>query len=289
MLINNCEIKVLVKGRPITEFFHNGQFFIEGRGGSNYEIEFRNNNRFRVEVVLSVDGLSVTDGKPAGEQSSGYLVEALSYVKVPGWTLNNEAAAAFAFSASRGGSYVEQTTGSPVNKGVIGALVYKEKHARSEPYYAANSMRGRGIAPRAFGLSSSMTASSVNYSGNGAGVSGMACSAGSSFSDETSAFSAALQQNSAGILRSNIGAINVSQPPVQQTLGTAFGEQTSFHVSKVNFDRGDLLSMMILYYDDIRGLKARGIQMDRVRRQVPNPQAFPGLVTGCKPPEGWRG
>ena len=45
---NQYELNVLVKGRPIAEYSHNGQFFIEGRDGSNFEIEFKNLSPMRV-------------------------------------------------------------------------------------------------------------------------------------------------------------------------------------------------------------------------------------------------
>ena len=58
-----------------------------------------------------------------------------------------------------------------------------------------------------------------------------------------------------------IGTSVQAQNLVQNTLGTAFGESTSFATAKVAFTRGDLLSMIVLYLDDAEGLKARGIQM----------------------------
>ena len=75
---------------------------------------------------------------------------------------------------------------------------------------------------------------------------------------------------------------------VQQTLGTAFGQATNFQTMQVTFERGDMVAMLIMYYDDIRGLKARGIVIP-TRRQQTQPQAFPGMTTGCTPPDGWKG
>jgi len=77
--------------------------------------------------------------------------------------------------------------------------------------------------------------------------------------------------------------------PDIQSLGTGFGESTEFSTTTVNFERGDLGAMVVLYYDDARGLKARGIQLVKPSkaRLSNQPQAFPGM--NCQPPPGWKG
>jgi hypothetical protein len=47
MLRNNIEVRLLIKGKPITEYNHNGNLFVEGRHGSSYEIEIINRNPTR--------------------------------------------------------------------------------------------------------------------------------------------------------------------------------------------------------------------------------------------------
>jgi hypothetical protein len=79
----------------------------------------------------------------------------------------------------------------------------------------------------------------------------------------------------------------VAAPAVEQTLGTTFGEATDFHTTTVQFQRGDLLAMIVLYYDDRQGLKRRGIDVTR-KLAAPNP--FPAdTPKGCAPPAGWNG
>jgi len=258
MHINNCEINILIKDRKITEFFHRGQTFIEGRAGSNYEIEFRNNNPFRVEAILSVDGLSVIDGKDAGPNSAGYVVNAYGVIRIPGWKLDDTQVAAFAFSGEQGGSYVEQMTGSGANKGVIGALVYKEKQSQ----YA--------YAPKGGSVYRSIAYQDIQ------------CSA-------TASIQSGWPLNNAG---NNSVFVNSAMPVgdvVQQNLGTAFGEATAFQTTTISFERGDLAAMLILYYDNLDGLRKRGIVIPR-RETIPvQPQAFPGMTVGCEPPKNWKG
>jgi hypothetical protein len=79
------------------------------------------------------------------------------------------------------------------------------------------------------------------------------------------------------------------QPKALNNLGTGFGHAQEFATETVSFTRGDLLATMIVYYDDARGLKARGIQIGRPSRAryATQPQAFPGMA--CVPPKGWQG
>ena len=290
MNINGCQVKVLIKGRSITEFYHRGQTFIEGRGGSEYEIEFRNQNPFRVEAILSVDGLSVTDGKVAGEHSTGYIVEANSSLRVPGWTLDNAQVAVFAFGTERGGSYVEQTTGSAVNKGVLGALVYKEKSVFVPHYYPqyVNTMAptkhykgypNEKLSAKARGIACS--ASNDSYSDSYRGIAPTAAP----FIGVQTIDQSYIASNSGGGMD---GIAVAAASEVEQTLGTMFGHATDFRTTQVTFTRGDLVAMIVVYYDDAAGLKKRGIVMSR-RRPKTQPQAFPGMNIGCTPPENWDG
>jgi hypothetical protein len=321
MLHNNFEVRVLVKGRPINEFPHNGQVFVEGRDGSNFEIEFKNLTHSRVEAVLSVDGVSVIDGEEAGPASSGYVVEPYGTVSIPGWKLTDEQVAAFRFSGKKG-SYAAQTTGSARNTGVIGAMVFAEK-----PQYQGYRGIVRSMAPLRATFGSGIQSGGYVHTGSAADVigasihpgvpaggygavgGGMTTSLGqimvggaahNSWGNETvqlasghsvsnnMAYSAEVERKTKG------GLITESMAPVvEQTLGTAFGEATDFATTEVTFQRGDLAALMVLYYDDSRGLRARGIEVTRKKQRVVPavaPEAFPGLKTkGCKPPVGWKG
>jgi hypothetical protein len=302
MLHNNFEIRVLVKGRPVNEYPHNGQVFLEGRHGSNFEIEFKNLSPTRVEAVLSVDGLSVIDGKEAGPASSGYVVDAFQTVRIPGWKLTDEQVAAFVF-AGKGKSYATQSTGSSRNNGVIGALVFAEKfkpayvpihHQYGQLFGGAQAspsiMRGmtKGIAPSG--------ASGGGFS-HAAGDSWTSMSLGSA---DASAIYAATSSTTAA-LNNIIGASLSNQTqatqhvipdiPIVQTLGTGFGQATDFATTTISFERGDMSALLVLMYDDSRGLRARGIELNRPSRhrvaRTNEPQAFPAM--NCVPPKGWKG
>lgn len=286
---NGIGIAVLIKGRPISEFPHNGQVFVEGREGSPYEIEVRNDNQHRVEAVISVDGLSVLDGKDAGVESRGYIIEPRSKVVVPGWRLNGSEVARFQFGG-KGESYTQAVTGSAANTGVIGVMAFREQpmppvYAKSTFVASAFPAGGNGPQFRSFTATRRVSGdgwSAAPLHNGGIGAASIQSMAGSN-----------------GMMTSHgppdVGVASASAAGgypdvVQQNLGTAFGEAADFQTHSVSFTRGDMLSMMVLYYDDARGLRRRGIVLTRPsRRDLDHrPEAFPGMTDGCQPPAGWR-
>lgn len=253
MKSNACEVRILIKGRPATEFFHEGSNYMEGRGGSEFEIEVRNLTSRRVMAVVSVDGLSVINGTVAGLESPGYILNAFQTIVIPGWKLDNNSAAKFEFG-SRSSSYVQSVEGSATNCGVIGVMVWSEKIPPIMPMAYTNS-KMRGAIPK--GASGSL----------GGGLFGSVSASAASMDSSEASLSAASSVNN---------------------LGTGFGSATTFNTSSVTFDQDAVIDTLVMYYDDARGLKARGIVIERpVQRYTTTPNPFPGI--GCTPPPGWKG
>ena len=297
MNLNELELAILVKGRPILEYQHQGLTFVEGRAGSEYEIEVRNDTYQRVEAVLSVDGLSVLDGKPAGHQSRGYLIQPRGVIRIPGWLLDSLTVAKFAFSGMPQ-SYAAQSGNDARNNGVIGAMVFREKPQPAilpftppySPWPTVSPTIGsplRGFAPA---TNMTWSSSSTSSSAGGAGMSaGMGLGMGTSMGDLVGGAPPAQCYNAA--INQGVGPeVTVNADTfVEQSLGTAFGEAKQFATHTVAFERGDVLATLLCYYDEKRGLKARGIKIPRQARQKPpQPQAFPAGLTGCQPPPHWQ-
>lgn len=100
--------------------------FVEGKPGRSYSITVKNRCRSRVEVVLSVDGLDVIDGKPAAFSKRGYVISPGETLEVKGWRTSWNTVARFEFS-SVGDSYANQRHGDARNVGVFGIAVFGEK------------------------------------------------------------------------------------------------------------------------------------------------------------------
>ena len=63
----NFELQIRPRGRSAAdEYYHQGNWFIEGREGNNYTLWFNNRTNHRVMAIFSVDGLDVCKGQPAG-------------------------------------------------------------------------------------------------------------------------------------------------------------------------------------------------------------------------------
>lgn len=270
MHINNLHLNILHSGRVMEEFVSPMDFqtYIEGRDSSEFEVQIVNHNTFDVEAIVSIDGLSIIDGKPAGNASAGYLVRARETMTIPGWKVDGSTAAKFQFSGSKGGSYVDKIGGDSLNKGVIGLKAFASKVSR---VYTVNNMafsKGMGVGGmRSMGMGVMGGPATSSFGG----AASIQCS--SSNAVNTSITSGSLEGNLLG------------SATVEQTLGTDFGAATEFKTQEVQFERGDLQSMMELYYDDRQGLKRRGID---VTKPASRPSAFPADTTGCAAPAGWN-
>jgi hypothetical protein len=119
-------MKILINGREIYEYRDNANdVWVEGREGSNYEIELQNHTGQRVMAVVSVDGLSVLNGERASVRSSnGYVLSPYQTMRIPGWTLSNREVAAFKFGKTYN-SYATQT-GKSQELGVISSAWFEE-------------------------------------------------------------------------------------------------------------------------------------------------------------------
>jgi hypothetical protein len=100
--------------------------FVVGKHGSNYSVVLKNRCKSRLEVVLSVDGLDVLDGKTAAFGKRGYVIAPDETLEIKGWRTSPETVARFQFSTVAG-SYANLAHGDHRNVGVIGMAVFTEK------------------------------------------------------------------------------------------------------------------------------------------------------------------
>lgn len=107
-------------------FANESRRFVVGSRDSSYSIVLKNRCKSRLEVVLSVDGLDVIDGKKASPAKRGYIIAPGETLEVKGWRTGPETVARFTFS-SVAGSYSNLRHGEHRNVGVIGVAVFTEK------------------------------------------------------------------------------------------------------------------------------------------------------------------
>jgi hypothetical protein len=102
------------------------RWFVVGEEGRRYSIVVRNRSDWRLEVVLSVDGLDVLDGRKASVAKRGYILAPHGQVVVEGFRQSTEAVAAFRFSPVRE-SYASEKHHQTRNVGVIGVAIFNER------------------------------------------------------------------------------------------------------------------------------------------------------------------
>lgn len=270
MKTGNVTLSVVIKGSKgqhvAREFVspRELQTFVEGRAGSSFALRIRNDNPFRIVAILSVDGLSTIGGERATPKSPGYVVEAHGTFDVPGWKVDSGTAAEFFFAASKDvgdESYAVQMGHGDENKGTIGLIAYREDVPRRPVAMALAARTGspfRGAARGGtFGMEAMKSAAPS--------AEAVMLSSRSASSHEPTSFQEELPE---------------------KTLGTGFGKAVEFETSNVQFRRGGLVAQMEIWYEDRRGLKRFGIDVDRPAPKTR--QAFQVDEPGCTPPPGWN-
>lgn len=113
-------------GRFLSGFEAGGKEFVTGMAGDRYSIVLQSHVPARLEIVVSVDGLDVIDGRPASFSKRGYLLDPHGSMEIDGFRQSMETVAAFRFGAVKD-SYAERKHGDARNVGVIGLAVFHEQ------------------------------------------------------------------------------------------------------------------------------------------------------------------
>lgn len=248
-------------GGVLPTFQHRGRTYVLGTLGQRYLVRVRNGSGRRAEVVVSVDGRDVVDGRPAAWEKRGYLVEPHGEVAIDGYRLNEDAVAAFRFS-SVPRSYASRL-GDARDVGVIGVAVFPERPQRYAPPLAMHeSPRRDRVAPEA------QSKASPGVPGEGAAPAGAQPSA----------------------------ALGDSRRAERPGIGTEFAEEHGSRVQRVPFERASSRpdAVLTLRYDDRQGLLALGIDVDgrgwsssddSSLREAADPFRRNSFA---EPPPGWR-
>ena len=128
---SNYIVEILANGHPLQEYFEKGKHYIEARKGTEFSLRIKNNGFKRILAVPSVDGLSVLDGKEAGEESSGYIINGYDSLTIDGWRVSDSEVRKFFFSNPEE-SYAKRKSNGD-NLGVIGIAIYREKENHTCP------------------------------------------------------------------------------------------------------------------------------------------------------------
>lgn len=254
--------QILVNGKPVRQYEHEGQIYVEGRPGSEYSIKIKNPNWNRSKVILSVDGLSVMDGQPASENSSGYILNSRESITIDGWRISNNEVRKFQFGRISN-SYSNKSGHGKVNCGVIGIMIFEERSY--PPLFRENPFHYY---------------SKTGYTTTSDWIDNSSIPVGSGTT--MGAFSASSMSSTTGATRlrsSNSRRIKKETEHDSNSLGTEMGDYSDSKVYEVTFESKELPSHTFsIFYDDARGLRKRGIDIKKINYR-PNP--FPASQKFC--------
>ncbi|HUF62175.1 MAG TPA: hypothetical protein VMN36_08885 [Verrucomicrobiales bacterium] len=131
-------------GRWYPAFRDGDRAVVVGTPGSPYRVVLRNRTGNALELVVSVDGLDVIDGRTASYRKRGYLVDGGDTLEIAGFRTSMDEVAGFRFS-SVSESYAAQRHGDTRNVGVIGVALFHEPGRA--PWSAGNRGRRRDAEP----------------------------------------------------------------------------------------------------------------------------------------------
>ena len=101
-----------------------GRTYVVGEAGQRYVLRVQNHTGNRVEVVATVDGLDVLDGRPGKFSKRGYILQPWGTLDIEGFRRSDSTVAAFRFGSVRD-SYAARK-GHGRNVGVIGVAFFDE-------------------------------------------------------------------------------------------------------------------------------------------------------------------
>lgn len=252
---------VLVNGRKVKEYTHNGLTYIEAKEGTEFSIEVKNHHYGRVVAIISVDGIDVVDGKPATSKSRGYILNGTSAETIRGYRRSQDEIAAFKFTNAQGSYAADKGAGQ--NNGIIAvkfvgeAIAYAGHSYKSiiaPPSYPKFGDSTYGGTLRRLSLDNGPQNTSINY-----------CAA-------------------VGESASASMSTSASAPAASFDMGTTWGSVREDKTTEVPFKYGAELGTIEFYYASRESLNAMGIPLVS---QKALPQAFADSKY-AQPPSNWR-
>ena len=245
-------------GRMLPVWYQQGQYYVAGEPGHEYEIRLRSTHDSRVLAVTSVDGVNVVTGQTAAIDQAGYVLDPGAAAAIDGWRKNLGEVASFVFTAPRR-SYAART-GRPDDVGVIGIAMFREAHpARLADTFAQPRWRG-DTADSAAAASTDARAARRERARDAANAGAAGAAAATSAAESERSTAAA----------------------PEPALGTGHGARRDSRVTRTDFERASATpdAVVRIYYDSRRNLVARGVvpPSPPLARRRPDPFPAGGFV-----------
>lgn len=274
----NISVHDRTEGRTLPIHWHNGQAWVVGSPGNEYQVIVRNPAAADVLAVVSVDGVNVITGETAAPSQTGYIIDPWRRMDIKGWRKDTTRTAAFYFT-SLADSYASRT-GRPDNVGVIGVALFRRKPEPVAVIPVAPAAPLPQSAPPPVALPGTMP--DANTRGLGAPLADASPAKPASPAPSVTAQSLARAESNSASARDQVLAES-SAKREQSRLGTGHGRSEYSRITMVDFERAtrEPEEVLTIRYDSYANLVARGIIVARAPERFPNP--FPNAPQGFVP------
>lgn len=281
------------RGKSLPGTKHEGQLYVAGKKGTQYQVRVRNKTNKNVLVVVTVDGRNVITGKPGDHHDSGHVIGPKSTWTFKGWRTSDEEVAAFEFG-KKSDSYSSEM-GTPENVGVIGVAVFEEL----EPDPVIKTVKETVFVPFPYtpyipppprnpwpyqGPVWTIICNNAQLSSGGGGSFSSNDSSGVSVLNAVNPVTASATLSVEPDSSPAFGTTRA--PQLNQQLGTGWGDAVVSKVYKTEFKRAtdDPCEVYVIRYDSMASLKKAGIMVRPSEKKQEAPQAFPQNSGYCPPP-----
>lgn len=280
----NISIYDRTEGRTLPIHWHNGQAWVVGAPGNEYQLVVRNQAVVDVLAVVSVDGVNVITGETAAPSQTGYIIDPWRRMSISGWRKDTSRTAAFYFT-SLADSYASRT-GRPDNVGVIGVALFRRK---PEPVALQPIAPAAPVAPPiALGprfnepVAQSGSSSRPTEAPNEAPMADSAPAKPAPAAPGVTAQALARSESNTARARDQMMAESSAKREPSR-LGTGHGRSEYSRITMVDFERAtrEPEEVLTIRYDSYANLVARGIIVARAPERFPNP--FPNAPQGFVP------
>ncbi len=271
-------------GQPLRLYQYQGEYWVAGRPGASYAIDITNRTGGRILAVISVDGVNALDGKTASSApDDGYVFNPWQNWAINGWRKSQSQVAAFYFSESDA-SYASRT-GRPLDVGVIGVALFRER--MPEPVRPPPAVRRSPVAeehaPARMKESEKSTADAAATTAplptppSAPQAAPAAASQPPSSPAAESAAEASPAPSTSERAAKRAPAATANAAPRSPSLGTGHGALETSHTRTVDFDSATQRPEQIvrIRYDSYANLVAKGVIREPRPAPERRPQAFP--------------
>lgn len=133
LVAGNIDFSVIDdQGNKLPMYRVGKSYYLAGREGQSYQLQYENHTGKTFEVVASVDGIDVINGSEASRSNAGYILHANDALKIAGFRKSDRAVASFTFSKPKESYAANSDNGSIQNAGVIGTAIYELESPEDE-------------------------------------------------------------------------------------------------------------------------------------------------------------